>query len=152
MYYISIYMSLYRSVYMYMCMKIYKVVLFCGHFEFILDSFWIILMPLEIIGPPRSPKTLSEPILGPFWRSFGSPWGTLRRAFSTLGCPEGSRSERNDASESVWSRARFVIGFSLLFGVPWTPENTNSDWEGYAKQHFQPRPKQTRFGIVFEMV
>ena len=58
-----------------------------------LVSFWgqfdVILVPLGVIGPPRGPKTLpesilvfQESILAPLWGAFGSPWGTLRGAFS----------------------------------------------------------------------
>ena len=110
--------------------------LFWGHFE----SFWCPWGSLGHPGVPRRFGSDSGPILGSLWEPLGHPSGSL---FGPFGRPEGPRSEKNGASESVCSQARFFIGFSSLSG--WTPKIKDSVWEWYTKQEFRPRPNKIRF-------
>ena len=122
------------------------------YFGITLNHSGFILNHFSALGdhwaPPASQDasgTDSGCIWDSLWEPVGHPSGSL---FSPFGCPEGPRSERNDASESICSRARFFIGFSSLFSCL-GPLSKDSVWERCSKSHFRPTPKKTRFVIGF---
>ena len=70
--------------------------------------FDVILVPLGVIGPPWGPKTLlesilvfPESILAPLWGAFGSPWGTLRGAFSVPLAAPGAQEAKKTTHQRV---------------------------------------------------
>ena len=95
---------------------------FCDDF---LTLFGVIFYTFGVPGP-RGPSQ------DPFWQHgrkrdeknsifnrFGVPSGTPRgalwRPFRSLWQPRGPKNQKNDALQGVYSRARFLIGFSSLF-------------------------------------
>ena len=61
------------------------------NFGVILTSFWCPWEPWGHLGVPSVSGVDFCSILAPFWGAFGSPWGTLRGAFSVPLAAPGAR-------------------------------------------------------------
>ena len=96
-----------------------SVVIFC-HFSV---SFFLLLGSRSLGDPPRThfgstaekgkKKTRFFIVLGSLLGTLGAPLG---EPFRSLWPTRGLKNRKNDALQGVCSRARFLIGFSSLFG------------------------------------
>ena len=122
---------------------------FWGHFGVILSHFGALGGHWATPGSQDTSRVDSGSILGSLWEPLGHPSGSL---FGPFGRPGGPTSEKHDASESVCSRARFLIGFSSLFGclgplkpqIPYGMGIQNHSFDRDRKNH----DLRTYFGVV----
>ena len=120
------------------------------HFEVIFIYFDSFYCRYGALGHPGVPRRFRSR----FWLHLGHPLGALGALFGEpfrslwpLRVPKKRKKRR--IRECLFANPVFDRIF-FTFRVPWTPENINSDWDEYAKKHFQPRPNKHDFGTILE--
>ena len=87
-------------------------------------------------------KTRFLIVLGSLLGTLGAPFG---EPFRSLWPPRGPKNQKNDALQGVCSRARFFIGFSLLFGCLGSLKTRIPCWRGIQNHIFDRDRKKHDF-------